>query len=481
MWQSVLMFNGYFISILGCAMLMVGAYDMYETSSSWSYFINAALVALFIGLALLLSNRTDNRTLSMKQGYLLTATSWVSVCFVSTLPFLFFDGTLNFADVFFEAVSGITGTGATIFADVEKLPRSILLWRSILNVTGGIGVVIFASALLPFLGIGGMQIFQRENSDVNDKFMPKFQYIAQRIIFVYVLLVAACVVSLYFVGMNWFDAVNHGFSAAATGGFSTKNNSIAFYNNPKIEAVIIIFMLLSALPMTFYVLLMQNKSTHSVRSVQVGAFLKTAFFAILALAVWLRFKGIYGSIFEAVRYSAFNVVSVITTCGLSSADYLSWGGFSVIFFAFIMLIGGCSGSTTGSIKIFRWQVLVAFLRQAMILAIEPKRMLVLKIKQFVIDNQIVVSVMIFVTLFFATSAFLILLITLSGVDAATAMAAVMGCITNVGPSFVDSIGPVGNYGLFSPFVKYVLVAAMLLGRLEILTILVIFTRNFWRR
>ncbi len=481
MWQSVLMFNGYFISILGTAMLMVGAYDMYDTNLSWSYFVNAGLVALFIGLSLLLSNRTDNRALSMKQGYLLTATSWISVCFVSTLPFVFFDANLSFADVFFEAVSGITGTGATVFADVENLPRSILLWRSILNLTGGIGVVIFASALLPFLGIGGMQIFQRENSDVNDKFMPKFQYIAQRIILVYVVLVVACVVSLYFAGMNWFDAVNHGFSAAATGGFSTKNNSIAFYDSTKIEAIIIVFMLLSSLPMTYYVMLAQNKSNHSIRSVQVGAFLKTVLVAVLIMSVWLRLKGVYPDFTQALRFAAFNVVSVITTCGLSSADYLSWGSFAVVFFAFAMLVGGCSGSTTGSIKIFRWQVLVAFLRQAMLLAIEPKRMLVLKVKQFVIDSQIVVSVMIFVTLFFATAGCLVLVLTVSGIDAATALAAVLGCITNVGPSFVDSIGPVGNYGLFSPFVKYVLVAAMILGRLEILTILVIFTRNFWRR
>ncbi|MBP5399161.1 MAG: TrkH family potassium uptake protein [Alphaproteobacteria bacterium] len=335
MWQLVLMFNGYFVSILGCAMMVVGAYDMYETGSSWSCFMNAALVALFIGLALLLSNRTDNRSLSMKQGYLLTATSWVSVCLVSTLPFLFFDTNLNFADVFFEAVSGITGTGATVFADVEKLPRSILLWRSILNLTGGIGVVIFASALLPFLGIGGMQIFQRENSDVNDKFMPKFQYIAQRIIFVYVILVAACVVSLYFAGMNWFDAVNHGFSAAATGGFSTKNNSIAFYDSPKIETVVIFFMLLSALPMTYYVMLAQNKLKHSIRSVQVGAFLKAVFLAVLVMSVWLRVKGVYPDFVQAFRFAAFNVVSVITTCGLSSTDYLSW---EVLQLCFLLLL-----------------------------------------------------------------------------------------------------------------------------------------------
>lgn len=481
MWQPVLMFNGYFISVLGTAMLMVGAYDIYMTSASWSYFLSAALLSLFIGVGLLLSNKTDSHTLSMKQGYLLTVTSWVSMSFAATLPFVFYDSGLSFADVFFETVSGISGTGATVFADVESLPKQILLWRSILNLLGGIGVVIFASALLPFLGIGGMQIFQRENSDVNDKFMPKFHYIAKRIILVYAVLVAACVASLYFAGMNWFDAINHGFSAAATGGFSTKNNSIAFYDSPKIEAVIVLFMLLSALPMTFYVMLLQNKTEQSVRSAQVGAFFKVVAVSVLIMAVWLRFKGICGSFTEALRYAAFNVVSVITTCGLSSADYLTWGSFAVLFFAIIMFVGGCSGSTTGSIKIFRWQVLASFLKQAVIMAIEPKRMVVLKIKKFVIDGQVVASVMIFVTMFFATAGVLVLLLALSGVDATTSMAAVFGCITNVGPSFIKSLGPSGNYGAFSPFVKYVLAAAMLLGRLEILTILIVFTRNFWRR
>ncbi len=481
MWQLVLMINGYFISVVGCTMFAVAGYDMYINSSNWSLFLNSGLLTMFIGLSLFLSNRTSVNNITMKQGYLLTTTSWLSIGLLSTLPFILYGCTDNFYDAFFEAISGVTGTGATIFADVESLPKPILLWRSVLNVIGGIGVVIFASALLPFLGIGGMQIFQRENSDINDKFMPKFHYIAKRIILVYLFFLLCCISCLYFAGMSLFDAVNHGFSTVATAGFSTKNNSIGYYDSALIEGIVILFMLLSALPMTFFVMLMQNKFRHSLRTAQVVAFLKVVFWCVLAMAVWLRFSGVYESFIKALRYAAFNVVSIITTTGLSSADYLSWGAFAVIAFMMIGLIGGCSGSTTGSIKIFRWQVITAFLRQTLALAVSPKRMVPLKIKQFVLGNDVVISVLVYTTLFFMVAAFLILLLTLSGVDAFTAFAAVMGCITNVGPGVAESIGPNGNFMLFTPFVKYVLAVAMLLGRLEILTVLVVFTRSFWRR
>ena len=480
MWQLVLMIDGCFISVLGCAMLAVAGYDMYANSVSWSYFLNVAMFTLFIGMSLFLSNRTEIKSVTMRQGYLLTTVGWLSISILATMPFLMYDCVSGFSDAFFEAVSGITGTGATIFSDVESLPKPILLWRSTLNMIGGIGVVIFAVALLPFLGIGGMQIFQRENSDINDKFMPKFHYIAKRIILVYVFFVVTCIVSLYFAGMGWFDAINHGFATVATGGLSTKNNSVAFFDNPKIEIVMIIFMLLAALPMTFFIMLMQNKFRHSLRTVQVLSFLKAVFIIVLLTSLWLRWSGKYDSMLQSLRYAAFNIVSVITTTGFSSTDYLSWGTFAVALFALVGLIGGCSGSTTGSLKIFRWQVMKAFLKQSIELAITPKRMVPLKIKQFVLNDGVVTSVLIFVTLFLSVAAVLILLLAFCGVDVFTAFAAVMGCITNVGPGVVDSIGPKGNFGFFAPAVKYMLSAAMILGRLEILTVLVVFTRSFWR-
>lgn len=480
MWQLVLMINGYFISILGCAMLAVAGYDIYTNGLSWSYFLNSAFFTLFVGLSLFLSNRTTINNISIKQGYLLTTTSWFFICVLSALPFLMYGCASNFHDAFFEAVSGVSGTGATIFADVEALPKPILLWRSILNGLGGIGVIIFAVALLPLLGIGGMQIFQLENSDVNDKFMPKFHYIAKRIILVYGFFCTCCIGCLYLLGMPLFDAVAHGLSTVATAGFSTKNNSIAYFDSWQIELVIMFFMIMSALPMTFFVMLMQNKFRQSIRTVQVVAFLKTAFWITLGLALWMRVNGVYDNMLSCLRYASFNVVSVITTTGMASADFLSWGAFAVAVFAVVSFIGGCPGSTTGSIKIFRWQVIWAFLKQSMALAVAPKQIVPVKIKNFILSNNVISSVLIFTTLYFFTAVALVLLLTLSGVDAFTALAAVIGCITNVGPGVVESIGPLGNYGFLSPFAKDVLSGAMLLGRLEILTVLVVFTRNFWR-
>ena len=480
MWQLVLMINGYFISILGCAMLAVAGYDIYANDLSWSYFLNSALFTLFVGLSLFLSNRTTINSISIKQGYLLTTTSWFFICLLSALPFLMYGCTSNFHDAFFEAVSGVSGTGATIFADVESLPKPILLWRAILNGLGGVGVIIFAVALLPLLGIGGMQIFQLENSDVNDKFMPKFHYIAKRIILVYVFFSVCCIVCLYFLGMSLFDAVAHGLSTVATAGFSTKNNSIAYFDNWRIEMVIMLFMTLSALPMTFFVMLMQNKFRQSIRTVQVVAFLKTAFWITLGMALWMRLTGVYDSLLQCLRYASFNVVSVITTTGMASADFLSWGAFAVAAFAVISFIGGCPGSTTGSVKIFRWQVIWAFLKQSVALAVAPKRIVPVKIKNFILNDSVISSVLIFTTLYFFTIVVLVLLLTVSGVDAFVALASVVGCITNVGPGVVNSIGPLGSYGFLPPFAKDVLACAMLLGRLEILTVLVVFTRNFWR-
>ena len=239
MWQPVLMINGYLISVLGLAMLIPAAVDMLETGRNWSLFVTSSIVSLFIGLSLFLGNRTKIEKITLQQGYLLTAVSWVSLTLLATLPFILSDVTPGFADALFEAMSGLSTTGATVITDLEVLPDSILLWRSMLNGLGGVGIVIFAVALLPFLGIGGMQIFQRENSDLNDKFMPKFNYIAKRIMAVYFILVALCAGCLYFAGMTPLESVNYAMAAIATGGFSTKNASVGFYDSVSIEMILV--------------------------------------------------------------------------------------------------------------------------------------------------------------------------------------------------------------------------------------------------
>ena len=307
MWQPVLMINGFLIAIIGLSMLVPAAYDVAFSNLKWSPFLTAALIAVFSGLALFLGNRMKINKITLKQGFLITVVGWVSVCCFATIPFMLYGACDSLADAFFETISGLTTTGGTIFADVEKLPKSILLWRSILNAVGGFGIVIFAVAMLPFLGIGGMQIFQRENSDVNEKFMPKFSYIAKRIVIAQVILIFVCFLCLCWAGMGKFDALNHAMATISTGGLSTKNASVGYFNSVSIEMIIMLFMILGSLPMTFYIVLWQRKDWKEFGTSQIWAFLKILVIYILATSVYLTYIGVYDW-WRAVRFASFNIV-----------------------------------------------------------------------------------------------------------------------------------------------------------------------------
>lgn len=479
MWQPVLMISGYFISVLGLSMLFPAALDMYDTGSSWSVFLSSAIIALFIGFSLFLANRAKIDRINLQQGYLLTVVSWFSVTLIAAIPFILYGTTENWSDAVFEASSGISTTGATIMTNLNHAPRAILLWRALLSGLGGVGIVIFAIALLPFLGIGGMQIFQRENSDFNDKLMPKVSYIAKRIIFVYVSLLILCSISLKFAGMGWFDSICHAMTTVSTGGFSTKDTSISYFHSVSIEMVIVVFMVLGALPLTMYHALLINRNMHNLRIEQVRFFLKVLAFYILGTALWLVYIGRY-SFLEALRFSSFNVVSITTSTGFISTDYLLWGNFAATIFIIFALTGGCTGSTSGSIKIFRWQVVIAYLKKAMTTTIEPNRIVPVKIGRLASDNQLVNSVLIFLSAYTFSVVILTVLVAISGVEFDTAFGAVIACITNSGPGISSAIGPSGNYSSLSAYTKYILSFAMLLGRLEILTVIIVFSRNFWR-
>lgn len=477
MWQPVLMISGYFISVLGLTMLIPAGMDIYDTGSNWSYFITAAIISLFIGLSLFLANNCKIRNITLQQGYLLTAVSWFSVALLAATPFLLY-GT-DTANAVFEAASGISATGATIYVDVEALPRSLLLWRALLHGLGGVGIVIFAIALLPFLGIGGMQIFQRENSDVNEKFMPKISYIAKRIIIVYVALISMCLLALKLAGMGWFDALCQSLSTVATGGFSTKNASIGAFHSAKIEWIITLFMFLGAIPLTFYHSLLATKNLHSMRSFQVAVFAKVLAFYICAVTLWLWWAGIY-DFSTALRRAAFNITSIVTTTGFNTADYLDWSIFAGTLFIIFALTGGCTGSTSGSIKIFRWQVVWAQLKHSFITTTEPNRLVPLKIGSNVIGGGVSSSIFVFLAVYSLCVAALTIIIAICGYDFATSFSAVIACMTNSGPGITKLIGPAGSYAEMTDTAKYLLSFAMIVGRLEVMTVLVIFTKNFWR-
>ncbi len=477
MWQPVLMICGYFVGMLGIAMLVPAAVDIYYNKMNWSLFINSAIIAVFVGLSLFLANRGKIKDLSIRQAYLLTALSWILVSLFAALPFIFYGTPV--VDAIFEAASGVSTTGASIYADVEKLPKSILLWRALLSGMGGVGIVIFAIAMLPFLGIGGMQIFQRENSDVNEKFMPKISYIAKRILLVYGVMFAVCLILLKIAGMGWFDALCHTLTTVSTGGFSTKNNSIAYFNNASVEWIIVLFMFLGAIPLTLYHSLLANKDVHFMRLNQVKAFVGVLSLYVLVVTIWLVFEKVYNP-FDALRYATFNIFSIVTSTGYSSANWLDWGNFAATVFVIFALTGGCTGSTSGGVKIFRWQVILAQLKKTFITTTEPNRLMPLKVDGATVGYEISNSIFVFFIAYAFSVAVITILIALSGIDFSTAFSATIACITNSGPGNTPMIGPAGNYSGLADYVKLLLSFTMILGRLEVLTILVLFTKSFWR-
>jgi len=478
MWQPVLTVSGYILGILGILMLIPAGFDIWLDGLDWSPFLTTSAITVFFGLSLFLSNNTKVERISVKQAYLITTFSWLLVSIFAAVPFLLFNSVTNLTDAWFETVSGITGTGATIITNVEALPKSILLWRSLLNGIGGLGVVIFAVALLPILGIGGMQMFQRENSDSNGKFMPKFSYIAKRIVAVYFLLIGICCSTYILCGMSWFDAINHAISVIGTGGFSTKNNSIGSFNSISIEITTMLFMLTGALPMTFYILLLRGSPAD--KNKQVRTFLHLNLYAGILLTLYLYFITKI-PFFTALRHGFFAAIATITTTGLASTNYILWGSWITAVILFLSLSGGCTGSTSGSVKIFRWQVVYAFLRKSLLIAIDTNRVVPLKIGMLNLSEKVSMSVFVYLFSFAISLLLLTLSVSLCGIDFSTAISAVTACITNVGMGAVEAIGPTGNYAFFSPIIKYFLTFAMFLGRLEIITILALFSVSFWRR
>lgn len=474
MWQPVLMIDGFVAFVLGAMMFVPAAALKYYSGAFDVVFIQSGAIAMFFGGALFLANYGRIKNISILQGYLITVTCWFLAPLVCSLPFYHNGGISNAADALFEATSGITATGATVFSDVETQPKSVLLWRSMLNALGGIGIVIFAVALMPFLGIGGMHIFKKENSDTEEKFLPKVRYIAKDIILVYISLNVILAVILKYLGMNWFDAANHAMATICTGGFSTKNGSIGAFDNPSIEAVVALFMLLGAMPLTYFVLLFKRRNfSFIISNSQVNTMLKLVFLYIAGVSLYMAAAdGV--PLATAVRHAGFNIISAITTTGFTSSDFLGWGAWTVAAFFFFMLHGGCTGSTSGSIKIFRWQTVAAFLKKNAVSSLSPNQVSVMKTGSKVIDNDIAASVFVLVTGFCLAIMFFTLLLAFCGVDFMTAIGAVTATITSFGPGLTEATGPVGSYASFTPFVKCMLSLVMVLGRLEVITVLVLF-------
>ncbi|MFA0439653.1 potassium transporter TrkH [Vibrio sp. 10N.286.49.C2] len=432
----------------------------------------AAFICLSIG-------RTKTFHLSVRDMFLITSLVWIIASAFAALPFVFINH-ISFTDAYFETMSGITTTGSTVLSGLDTMAPSILLWRSILQWLGGIGFIVMAVAILPVLNVGGMRLFQTESSDWSDKSSPRAKTVAKNIVLVYLVLTILCLIGYLATGMSFFDAINHAFTTLSTGGYSTSDGSMNHFTNGA-HWVGTVFMFLGGLPFLLFVAALSKRSVRVlINDAQVRGFTYLFLTSSTLVALWLTLKDGY-AISDAFRVAMFNIVSVVTTTGFGLEDFTAWGALPSVVFAFMMMAGACSGSTSGGIKIFRFQIAITLLNKQMMKLIHPSGVFVQRYNHRQVNDDIVRSVVAFVLMFFATIMVLAAGLSAMGLDPVTSISGAITAVANVGPGMGDIIGPTGNFAPLPDAAKWLLSLGMLMGRLEILTLLVLFFPAFWRR
>lgn len=440
--------------------------------------ITAAVTAMVAGACIL---TTKGRTfeLNFRDAALLTSTSWILVPAFAALPLVAEPVGLSFVDAYFEMVSGITTTGSTVMTGLDDTAPSVLLWRSLVQWIGGIGIIGLAIVILPFLKIGGMALFRLESSDRSDKSLPRVRAIATAVGQIYLLLTLACFITYWALGMTPFDALNHALTTLPTAGYSTHDASFGYFDSHALEWAAVVFMLLGAMPFLAYVRMLKPGPWRERVDHQARAFLILTAVLVIVFAIWVHLThGVDPA--TALTKSAFNIVSVITTTGFASTDYLQWGAFASTFFFIITFIGGCTGSTAGGLKIFRLQVMVGVLVQHVRHVLRPHAVSPIRHGTRTISDEQVASVGSFVFLFFLTFVVTASALAAMGLDTETSLSAAVTALSNVGPGVGPLVGPAGNFSSLPDAAKLVLCAAMLVGRLEILAILVLLLPSFYR-
>jgi len=469
---------GILLVILGLFMIipliLQFVYDEKDSS-----FLFSAFVTIIIGSLLILSNYEISKKLSLQEAFLLTSASWFCIAIFGSLPFIFSGLNLSISDSFFESMSGITTTGSTIINNLDGAPKAILLWRAILQWLGGIGIIVMAITILPLLNVGGMQLFRMNASDTTEKILPKTRELTFKIFYIYSSLTFLCALSYYFTGMNVFDGVTHAMTTIATGGFSNHNESIGFFNKPSIEMVSIIFIILGSIPFISYLKFITGNKKVFFNDVQIKGLINLIIISIIFMFIYLQISN-NDNLINNLRIATFNVVSILSGTGYVTSDFGIWGKFSIIFFIFLMFIGGCAGSTTCGIKIFRLQILALFIKKQIKQLIYSKGIFKINYNKENISDQFISSVIAFIFLYFFIFFLVSLLLSLTGLDLLTAISAAATCISNVGPGLGETIGPNGNFSEISDTAKWILSFTMIIGRLEIFSILVLFFPLFWK-
>ena len=477
--KTVFFIIGTLLIILGLFMLVPYWVQIFYEENSHS-FLSSSFVTILIGTLFVLANLQHEYQLNLKQTFLFSTLAWIAIASFGALPFVFSDINFSLSDSFFESMSGITTTGSTVITNLDTSPKSILLWRAIMQWLGGVGIIVMAITVLPLLKVGGMQLFKIESSDKPEKILPRTSQIAFIIISTYLVLTFCCAFFYKILGMNLFDSIAHAMTTIATGGFSTHDDSIGYFNNSNIEIIATIFIILGSIPFITYLKFIKGNRKIFFKDVQIKGLVYLFLLSTLIMFLYLFFNNNNILIIEKIRIASFNVVSILSGTGYVTNDFSLWGKFPLIFFLFLMFIGGCAGSTACGIKIFRFQLLFLFLNNQIKKIIYPNSVFILKYNNQKITDNYMNSVIIFVFAYLFIFILTAMLLSITGLDFLSAISGAATSISNVGPGLGEMIGPNGNFKSIPDVSKWILSFGMLLGRLELFAVLILFFPSFWR-
>lgn len=487
-WRTVLLVLGFFITMLGLAMVFPMWADLTHSNdwhrANWKSFGISSALCIFMGAGLVLANWGKVETLTLRQGFLISGLSWIVICAFAAMPFVLGQYHLSWTDAWFETVSGITTTGSTVVTGLDDAPYGLLLWRSMLQWFGGVGIVIMAIAVLPMLSIGGMQLFRMQSSDTTEKVFADTSKIALGLTLLYTFITLACFAGYWLMGMNAFDAINHAMTTIATGGSSTKDASFGYFlSDPSIHGPIDLvadfFMIISSMPFGLFLLALRKNFNVVWNDAQVRFYI--TLIAIFIIAMTIKVFALYNyHLPTALRQASFNVISVMSGTGYASTDYGLWGPFAVGMFFCAMFIGGCAGSASCGLKVFRFQVALSALWTYGQKLVYPNGVFVAHYNGRPLTTDVYISVLSFFFVYFVTYATAAVILSLLNLDAVTALSAAGSALANVGPGLGDIVGPSGNYQALPDAAKWTLSITMLLGRLEFFTLLVMLAPSFWR-
>ena len=477
--KTIFFIIGTLLIILGLFMLVPYWVQIFYSEDSHS-FLSSSFITILIGTLFVLANLQEEYQLNLKQTFLFSTLAWIAIAAFGSLPFILSDINFSASESFFESMSGITTTGSTVFTDLDASPKSILLWRAIMQWLGGVGIIVMAITIFPLLKVGGMQLFRIESSDTPEKILPRTTQVAIIIISTYLVLTFCCAFFYKILGMSMFDSIAHAMTTIATGGFSTHNDSIGYFNSSYIEMIATIFIILGSIPFITYLKFIKGNRKIFFQDIQIKGLVYLFLFSTLIMFFYLFFSDNSILIIDKIRIASFNVVSILSGTGYVTNDFSLWGKFPLIFFLFLMFIGGCAGSTACGIKIFRFQLLFLFLNNQIKKIIYPNSVFILKYNNQKITVNYMNSVIIFVFAYLFIFILIAMLLSITGLDFLSAISGAATSISNVGPGLGDMIGPNGNFKSIPDVSKWILSFGMLLGRLELFAVLILFFPSFWR-